>query len=511
MSNWSAGYTAEVDYTYGYYEELNPLRMQLAFLKNGLLYPQVSHACELGYGQGLSTNIHAAASSIEWHGTDFNPGQASFARELAQASGAHANLVDKSFEAFAARTDLPGFDFIGIHGIWSWISDENRSHIVDFINRKLNVGGVVYISYNTLPAWSAFIPLRKLMLEHSRRMTAQGMPLKDRIGSALEFAQQLIDTNSSHFKVHPVLAERIKKMGDQSPEYLAHEFFNEDWEPMDFSDLTEWLEPAKLTFACSSTPYDHVDALSLTPEQRAVVDKITDPTFRQTTRDVLVNQQFRRDYWVKGPRKHSILSQSEAFKAQRVILSKPSEEIDFKIKSSAGEATLSEAVYKPVIAALSDHKPVSVEELMTRLEGKDVNLAQLLEALTVAMGAGYIAPAQGAVTVKAAKTTSDKLNAYLCANARANNDIKHMTSPVTGGGVVVDRFERIFLLAIEQGLKKPAEWAEFAWQLLSSQGQLMIKDGKTLESAEENIAAHTVAAEKFKKVRLPLLKSLGVV
>lgn len=510
MSNWSAGYTAEVDYTYGYYEELNPLRMRLAFLKNGLLCPQVSHACELGYGQGLSTNIHAAGSSIEWHGTDFNPGQASFARELAQVSGARAHLVDQNFEAFAARADLPDFDFIALHGIWSWISDENRAHIVDFINRKLNVGGVVYISYNTLPAWSAFMPLRNLLLEHTRRLTAQGMPLEARIRSALEFAQQLIDTKSGHFKVHPVLVERIKKMTEQSADYLAHEYFNEDWMPMDFTALSQWLEPAKLTFACSATPYDHVDALSLTPEQRAVVDKIPDPSFRQATRDLLVNQQFRRDYWVKGPRKLPTLQLSDAFKAERIVLAKASGDIDLKIKSSAGEATLSEPVYKPIIKALSDRKPTSVADLMAKLEGEDINLAQLLEALTVSMGAGYIAPAQPADAVKEAKASSDALNSYLCAHARSSNDVKHMVSPVTGGGIMVDRFERIFLLAMAQGLKKPAEWAEFAWQLLSSQGQLMIKDGKTLESAEENIAAYTENAEKFKKVKLPVLKSLGV-
>jgi len=44
---------------------------------------------------------------------------------------------------------LPDFDYIGLHGIWSWISDENRQVIVDFIRKKLKVGGVLYISYNT--------------------------------------------------------------------------------------------------------------------------------------------------------------------------------------------------------------------------------------------------------------------------------------------------------------------------------------------------------------------------
>jgi len=154
MTPWSAGYMADIGYTFGYYTELNPLRVPLAFLNNGLVCPQIHTACELGYGQGLSTNIHAAASSVQWYGTDFNPSQAGFAGEAAAAAGSGAQLYDEAFADFTVRQDLPDFDYIGIHGIWSWISDDNRQVLVDFVRRKLAVGGVLYISYNTLPGLS---------------------------------------------------------------------------------------------------------------------------------------------------------------------------------------------------------------------------------------------------------------------------------------------------------------------------------------------------------------------
>jgi SAM-dependent methyltransferase len=163
MTDWSAGYVADIAYTYGYYAELNPLRARLAFVSAGLAPPEVATACELGYGQGMSVNLHAAASPVRWFGTDFNPSQAGFAQELARAADAGAALYDQSFAEFAARADLPEFDYIGLHGIWSWISDENRAVIVDFIRRKLKVGGVLYISYNTQPGWAAFAPLRELL------------------------------------------------------------------------------------------------------------------------------------------------------------------------------------------------------------------------------------------------------------------------------------------------------------------------------------------------------------
>ena len=88
MADWTAGNVSNIDYTFGYYQELNPLRAQLAFLNQGLVYPEVKNACELGYGQGLAINLHAATSSTHWYGTDFNPSQAGFAQELAIESGA---------------------------------------------------------------------------------------------------------------------------------------------------------------------------------------------------------------------------------------------------------------------------------------------------------------------------------------------------------------------------------------------------------------------------------------
>ncbi len=108
MTDWTAGYVADIGYTFGYYTELNPLRVKLAFLNAALAGPEVGSACELGFGQGVSANIHAAASVTHWHGTDFNPAQAGFAQELASVSGASAHLHDDAFADFANRAQSSG-------------------------------------------------------------------------------------------------------------------------------------------------------------------------------------------------------------------------------------------------------------------------------------------------------------------------------------------------------------------------------------------------------------------
>jgi SAM-dependent methyltransferase len=239
MSDWTSGYVADIGYTYGYYTELNPLRVRLAFLNAGLVPPEVGTACELGFGQGLSANLHAAATVTQWFGTDFNPSQAGFAQELAGVSGSGARLFDEAFSDFSNRQDLPEFDYIGLHGIWSWISDENRAVIVDFIRRKLKVGGVLYISYNTLPGWAAFAPMRHLMTEHAEVIGAEGRGIINRINDAIDFAEKLLETNPLFSRANPLVGERIKKLKEQNRHYLAHEYFNRDWHPMHFSTMAQ--------------------------------------------------------------------------------------------------------------------------------------------------------------------------------------------------------------------------------------------------------------------------------
>jgi SAM-dependent methyltransferase len=515
MSDWTSGYVAELGYTFGYYTELNPLRLRLAFLKAGQVPPQVGTACELGFGQGMSTNLHAAASVVRWYGTDFNPSQASFAQELSRVSQSGAQLFDEAFDQFCARTDLPDFDFIGLHGIWSWISDENRAVIVDFLRRKLKVGGVLYISYNTQPGWAAMVPMRDLLTEHAEVMGADGSGIVSRIDGALAFVEQLLATNPIYARANPQVAERIAKIKEQNRHYLAHEYFNRDWEPMSFARMGQWLEPAKVQFACSANVIDGIDAVNLTADQQKLLASIPDPMFRQTVRDFCVNQQFRKDYWVKGSRSLNSVDQLDLLRAERVVMIMPKMDVSFmKVTGSLGEVKLNDSVYNPVTEALGCYEPMSLGQIEEQVKARGVVFAQMLEALIVLSSIGAITSAQDDATIAQARPITARLNRHLMRKSRASNDLGYLASPVTGGGITVPRFSQLFLLArAEVGFAdggQPADWARNAWEIISAQGQRLIKEGKTLESAEDNIAELTAQAQTFAEKQLPVLRALGI-
>jgi hypothetical protein len=95
--------------------------------------------------------------------------------------------------------------------------------------------------------------------------------------------------------------------------------------------------------------------------------------------------------------------------------------------------------------------------------------------------------------------------------ARSHNDLTFLASPVTGGGVAVGRFHQLFVLAIQQGKKKPEDWAAFVAQILASQGQKIVKEGKPLETSEQQLAELTSQAHEFANKQLPIMKALQVI
>lgn len=510
MTDWTAGYVTDVGYTYGYYTELNPQRIKLAFLNQGLVFPEIGAACELGFGQGLSVNIHAAASTVAWYGTDFNPSQAAFAQELAATCGAGARLYDQAFADFCAREDLPDFDFIGLHGIWSWISDANRTVIVDLIRRKLKVGGVLYISYNTQPGWAAMVPMRELLTQHAEVMVARGTGIVDRIEAALNFAEQLLASQPLYARANPQVAERIKKMKEQNRHYLAHEYFNRDWHPMSFARMVDWLAPAKMGFACSAHYIDHVDAVNLSDEQQAFLKAIPDAMFRETVRDFMCNTQFRRDYWVKGARRLETFERLEQLRAQRVMLVNTRDAVELKVSGTRGEATLNENVYAPILDLLANHKPLSLGQIEDAVKSSGLVFAQVLQAAMILVGKGDLALVQDDAAITKAKRSTDKLNLELMGKSRSSNDIAFLASPVSGGGVTLNRFQQLFLLARTQGRKLPQEWAHFAWQHLQALNQRLTKNGQPIATAEDNLEELNRLAVEFAEKRLPILKALQI-
>ncbi len=507
MENWSSGYVSEVGYTYGYYSELNPLKMQLALLNAGIKAPVVGTACELGFGQGLSTNFHAVGGLSDWYGTDFNPSQAGFAQYLGSECEHGPRIFDQSFEEFCKRSDLPDFDFIAMHGIWSWISKENRNVIIEFVRKKLKVGGVLYISYNAMPGWANFAPLRHLLKRHTTQFGGDAVELGSRIDSAFEFTSELFGIDSQFTQTSEGLFKRFGNFKKQDKNYLAHEFFNKDWVPQYFSEVANSLEHSKVSFACSANYLDYVNSINFTDSQLKFLQKVEDTHFREEVKDFITNQQFRRDYWVKGPQKLSNLERYEALRQQRVILCFSKNHIPKSVQGMLGKADLQSGIYEPILDCLEDYNVRSLGDIENALQTSGLGFDTILQAVIVLIGLGAVAPAlSGTRNSKGVQ----RINRRLMKLARTSNTIQQLVSPITGGPIGVVRFHQLFLLARIDGKKTVDDWARFAWKILTAQGQKILKDGKTLETDDENLRELRQQAVDFETNILPVLRALAI-
>jgi hypothetical protein len=486
-------YIVDVAYTRGYYAELSPLRAKLALLKAGLAGPHMASACELGFGQGVSLAIHAAASSTVWYGNDLNPEHVTSASALTEASGVSAHLYHDSFVEFARRRDLPDFDFIGLSGVWSWISDESRAAIVDFVRERLKVGGVLYINYITLPGLAPSLPLRELLSRHAEIASSQTPSLLDRVDSSLDFAQRFLKVAPAFFADNPAVAKHFEGMSTRSRRYLAHDYFNRHYQPMHFSTVASLLAPVDLHYV-GPAELGNLRSVHLTWAQQDFLGSIEDLDFREFIYDFLVNRYARRDYWVRGPAKRlNEHTRAALLRDVRVTAMAPRPELPMKLRAAlALNGGPAESIYKPLLEWLSNLEPVSLAAIETSLGSTGATLDQILDAVLLAAGHDQLELVQPDDTIGRARPPSARLNAHLLKAARSDDGFKHLASPVTGAGVPLERMQQLFLLAARDGRAEPEALATFARGFLPE---------------EENLLAR---ARDFTKSEWPLLKALGV-
>lgn len=506
---WDNGYTTNVDYLSSYHIELNPLRVDLSLLYAGVLPPKIKCACELGFGQGLNIITSASTSDIKWYGNDFNPTQANHAKRLNSISESNAELSDASFEEFCRDETLPNFDFIALHGIWTWISDDNRKIICDFIKRKLNVGGVVYISYNTSPGWAGLDHLRHLMLDHFNNANPNINGTEEKIKKTLDFFKDLQDTEPLFLKKNPNILERLEKFKELDLRYLAHELFNKDWKLMNVVEISEYFTDTKLSYVSSAYYLDAIDVLNFSDEQATFLNSIPDGVRREAFKDIMVNQTFRRDLWVKGPIRLSEEEKFEHFLNNWVVLACNVDDIELKVTGVRGEANLQETIYGPIIKQFNGVGQVKLANAFSNLV-KTHSKKQFCEAIIVLIGSKYLAPACDPKITKLNEQRALKINKHFVKQANINEGYQVLCSPITSAGVPVHRVDQLFTQYFKDYSKDPRGLAKVVFEILKSKGQTLIQDGKPLENDADNLKELEIRAKKFLSVNLDIYKRLKV-
>lgn len=498
--NWSSGYVTDLTYSHGYYHELAPPFMRFFLLMNGwgnLGRGGSYNYCELGYGQGVSCNVHAAANPRgQFFGTDFHPDHALFAQGLAEQAGLQAQWLALGFEQML-EAPLPQFDVIALHGVWSWVDPAARHALVEFMRRRLKVGGVVYISYNILPGWGPERPLRDLLWLHTELAGATGAPTAVKIKDALAFAERLRLGKAAFFERSAPARQMLEDMLRDDVHVVAHEYFNRAWHLTYFADLAQALDAAGLGFACS------VHRSDITGEvfERAQGTDFGDlaPALRQTANDFLLNRRFRRDLFVRGANKLPPAERQALLEQVGLVLVRPAESVSASLQTPYGTVNLDASIVRRIAAAMHAAPGcISIRDLIERADLHSTPRERVFETIAALVGQSQLSPVFDDDAACAGSARARAMNLAVAERSRHDDRLCYLASPVTGQGIEATRMDRLFLLAWEQGARTPEELCAATW-----------KPGSAGEPGSRG--EHAARATQFTEAVLPLWRRLGIV
>ncbi len=453
MNDWSDGYNADIAYTHGAYRELSPDFLSYVCLLNGVRPPRIDRPfryCELGCGQGLTLNILAATHPQgQFVGIDFNPLHIAGARRLAEDAGLpNVTFRESSFQEVAtepAEDGKDGFDFIVLHGVYSWISPENREAVVNILERRLKPGGLVYLSYNSLPGWAPLMPLQKLILAHAAANPARSDRQFD---AALNFISRLNEAGAGYFAVNTAAAQHLASFAGQDRRYLTHEYLNSHWEPLGHAQVAKDLARAKLGYAGSATIPQNFDDLSVRAELRPILAEIADPTLAETIRDFAVNQVFRRDIFLRGLERMAPREAAAELQRLRFTLMIPREKATAAIPVPLGELRHDPGLALPVFDALAAGTPSLAEiKALPEMARHDFGTLSRFVALLVSSGQAYPL----AASVEDGHATARRLNQAIARRMLIDETLHFLAAPAVGQGIPADVLDRLVLAGLLTG------------------------------------------------------------
>ena len=514
MGTWQDGYVIDVPYGASFFRELSPIYLNLLAVLLGVRPPVAEgrefNYCELGCGRGLGPLLLAATNPHgRFQAYDFNAEQIVQARELAERAGlGNVHFGADSFAALASHSEAgtapASFDLIVLHGVYSWVSAENRRHIVRVLRDRLKPGGMVYVSYNCMPGWAAFTPVQRLLRELVVRRRGRS---DENTVAALAFVDQLAARGARYFSADASVSRFLEHLGTKAGTYLAHEYVNEHWTAFYHLDVAHQMADAGLEYVGSATVSDNLVGLSAPPEI-AVMFAGADPGMAETIKDFSANRKFRCDLFVRDPERLSPQQFQAELAVTRFMLAVEPASATTKLVTAAGELQAIDEIALPVLDRLKLGS-ADAGELSALPALAAVPSEQLTQTLSLLVESGQLHPMRES---RAAYPASHVLNDLLIDAAQRDDTVRYLAAPAVGSALFVAHAEQLVLLARrEQGSESVAGLRDSVWARLKSLNKRLLKEGQPLTTEAENIAEVERRVEGFLAHRLPLLRRLGVV
>ena len=244
------GRAGELLYPTRCYRALAPGFLAAAAAAHGVWAPAPGgpyRYCEPGCGTGLTLAVLAAANPrCRFTGIEGDPAHAAAARELAGRCGLdNLHIVEADLRTLDPDT-LPDYQFIALHGVYSWVDDSVRAALRRLLARRLVPGGLAYVSYNAMPGWSGLLAVRRWL---QRRVAALGGVTTDNVLRARDELLTLKAQSVPFFTDTPVAAAVTSQLAHAEAGYIVHEYLMPGWSALGFDEVQPAMAAVGLEYA----------------------------------------------------------------------------------------------------------------------------------------------------------------------------------------------------------------------------------------------------------------------
>lgn len=185
------------------------------------------------------------------------------------------------------------FDYIIVHGIWSWVPDAVKDKIFSICRNNLTEHGIAYISYNVYPGWKRQEQLREIMQFSGRDVLEE--PLEARTRKGLDALKALAEILENDKGLGGGKLPAMQKILNHNFYYIAHEYMEAFNDPIYVNGFIEWANRHRLAYIGDTDL--HVSFVSWMAEhtrERILALAGGDYIAKEFYSDILSDRQFRR-------------------------------------------------------------------------------------------------------------------------------------------------------------------------------------------------------------------------
>jgi SAM-dependent methyltransferase len=512
--SWHHGYYTDAGYTFGQYRETTPSHLAWAAALKGHRAPlSAFRYIDLGCGQGFNLSLIAAAfPDSEFVGVDFMPEHIAHARSLAEAAGLrNVRFIEGDFVELAQSPQMLGddasgsFDYAVAHGIYTWVGDSVRAALLKLAGALLKAGGLMYNGYNTFPGWLSAMPLQHLVSLQQGR----GHGGSAAIERALSILQKLDDAGAVTMKAQPGLRARLQSAKKQSASYLVHEYNTRAWMPVFAAPTLESAAASKMDFLGSATLPELFDNL-LTKDARELLGEQPDVPMRESVRDLVLGQSFRRDIYVKGRPAAWQTDIGSDIKDWRFVapglVAPPKDTESFEFATALGKLKGNRAQYLQIVE-LAD-SGIALQDMLTQQQGTR-SASDVLQMVSLLVHGGWLHFQR--LPNAAEQESAHRFNRLIAASVLKGAPYSAFLSP-TSTIVTLSPIEMLIVSRLLLGKATSPNAGSIASALSEDLRRLgrslqSKQNGESVDAKEEALRLATI----FQKKRLPALARLGLV